>query len=82
MLDDQGLPIDGLSAHVRETLGAWSYHPSAALAEGRLSRRAGGDPPSLVYTVNDPARARALFAAGASGFFTDDPAALGGPTED
>lgn len=61
-------------------LAAWSLHVSAAdfagaEADARATRRQGG-PPLLVYTVNDAACARALFAAGAAGVFTDRPGAL------
>ncbi len=60
-----------------EELEAWSLHVSEqdAEADARAAGRREG-PPLLVYTVNDAARARALFAAGAAGLFTDRPGAL------
>ena len=61
-------------------LAAWSLHVAAAdfagtEADAHAGGRLGG-PPLLVYTVNDAAGARALFAAGAAGLFTDRPGAL------
>ncbi|HEV8238219.1 MAG TPA: glycerophosphodiester phosphodiesterase [Thermoanaerobaculia bacterium] len=58
-------------------LDAWSIHAHKRLASGELvaaARTAGR--PLLVYTVNDPAEARELFALGVSGVFSDYPARM------
>jgi glycerophosphoryl diester phosphodiesterase len=58
-------------------LGAWSLHVHRRLASAELvaAARAAGRP-LLVYTINDVAEARELFALGVSGVFTDYPALL------
>lgn len=58
-------------------LDAWSLHVHRRLAGADLvaAARAAGRP-LLVYTVNDVAEARELFALGVSGVFTDDPQRL------
>jgi glycerophosphoryl diester phosphodiesterase len=55
-------------------VGAAAFHleDSAATPE-RLARLMKKALPARVYTVNDPARAAALAAAGVAGIFTDDP---------
>lgn len=60
-----------------EKLDAWSIHVHRRLANAELvaAARAAGRP-LLVYTVNDAAEARELFALGASGVFSDCPAKL------
>ena len=64
----------GYGVSVRGARGAWA----AGFADARVSRRglaaarAAGLVP-LVYTVNEPARMRALAEAGAAGVFTDRP---------
>ncbi len=60
-----------------EALAAWSLHAHERLADAALARAAAAARrPLLVYTVDDPARARALFALGVAGVFTDLPARL------
>lgn len=62
---------------VGRELGAWSLHVAGGIARGNASStRARQGPPLLVYTVNEAARARRLFARGVSGVFTDRPGAL------
>ncbi|HXT21952.1 MAG TPA: glycerophosphodiester phosphodiesterase family protein [Thermoanaerobaculia bacterium] len=58
-------------------LSAWSIHVHRRLASADLvtAARAAGRP-LLVYTVNDAAEARELFALGVSGVFSDHPARL------
>ena len=58
-------------------LDAWSIHVHRRLANGELvaAARAAGRP-LLVYTVNDAAEARELFAIGVAGVFSDYPARL------
>jgi glycerophosphoryl diester phosphodiesterase len=58
-------------------LDAWSIHVHRRLANAELvaAARAAGRP-LLVYTINDAAEARELFAMGVSGVFTDHPARL------
>lgn len=75
-------------ARFGEEIGAWSLHVAQGIAGARASLPASGASPSpllLVYTVNDAARARRLFAAGAAGLFSDRPgplrAELGAPAE-
>lgn len=66
-------------ARFGDEIGAWSLHVAQGLARAQASRPAGGafpEPPLLVYTVNDAARARRVLAAGAAGLFTDRPAPL------
>jgi len=60
-----------------ERLRAWSLHASRRLASAELvaAARAAGRP-LLVYTVNDAAEARALFALGVAGVFSDRPRRL------
>ena len=69
-LQEDGHPPD-LVAYLR-TLGACAYHPADNLVDEPLIRvvRAGGVHVN-VFTVNDPARQRELFAWGATGVFTD-----------
>ena len=69
-LQEDGHPPD-LVAYLR-TLGACAYHPADDLVDQALIRvlRAGGLHVN-VFTVNDPARQRELFAWGATGVFTD-----------
>ena len=69
-LQEDGHPAD-LVAYLR-TLGACAYHPADNLVDEALIRvlRAGGLHVN-VFTVNDPARQRELFAWGATGVFTD-----------
>jgi len=58
-------------------LGAWSLHVSRRLVTSHLvecARFAGR--PLLAYTVDDPAEARALLAAGVAGVFTNRPGRL------
>jgi glycerophosphoryl diester phosphodiesterase len=61
-----------------ERLGAWSLHcPSKTALSLLESVAASRNPPRvLVYTVNDAARARDLFARGVAGVFTDFPGRL------
>ncbi len=64
-------------------LAAWSLHIAQRAAPGvaratACSPRGRQGPPILVYTVNEAARARTLFARGVSGVFTDRPGALRG----
>ncbi|HEV8629829.1 MAG TPA: glycerophosphodiester phosphodiesterase [Thermoanaerobaculia bacterium] len=62
---------------VGEDLGAWSVHAHRRLATPRLiAAAAAAGRPLLVYTVNDVADARQLFALGVAGVFTDWPARL------
>jgi len=58
-------------------LDAWSVHVHRKLANAELvaAARAAGRP-LLVYTVDDAAEARGLFALGVSGVFSDYPARL------
>ncbi len=60
-----------------EKLDAWSLHVHRRVASADLvaAARAAGRP-LLVYTVNDVAEARELFALGVAGVFTDDPQRL------
>ena len=60
-----------------QKLDAWSIHVHRRLASADLvaAARAAGRP-LLAYTVNDVDEARALFALGVSGVFTDDPQRL------
>ena len=69
-LQEDGHPPD-LVAYLR-TLGACAYHPADDLVDEALIRilRAGRLHVN-VFTVNDPARQRELFAWGATGVFTD-----------
>ena len=69
-LQEDGHPPD-LVAYLR-TLGACAYHPADNLVDEALIRvlRAGRLHVN-VFTVNDPARQRELFAWGATGVFTD-----------
>jgi glycerophosphoryl diester phosphodiesterase len=60
-----------------EELGAWSLHVHRRLATPELVAAAASvGRPLLVYTINDAADARQLFAAGVAGVFTDWPAQL------
>ncbi len=62
---------------VASDLGAWSLHVARGVA--REDASASGSrpgPPILVYTVNEARRARALFAQGVAGVFTDLPGRL------
>jgi len=74
-------PIEGRRAEAvldaAKKLGAWSVHVHRRLANAELveAARAEGRP-LLVYTVNDPAEARELFAIGVAGVFSDHPARL------
>ncbi len=64
-------------AELGEELGAWSLNVAGGVARARAaSAAAGTGPPLLVYTVNDAAQARQLFAEGAAGLFTDRPGPL------
>jgi glycerophosphoryl diester phosphodiesterase len=74
-------PIEGrrpeAALDAAQKLDAWSLHVHRRLASAELvaaARSAGR--PLLVYTVNDGGEARALFALGVSGVFTDYPARL------
>ena len=69
-LQEDGHPPD-LVAYLR-ALGACAYHPADDLVDQALIRvlRAGRLHVN-VFTVNDPARQRELFAWGATGVFTD-----------
>ena len=60
-----------------ERLGAWGLHAHRRLATADLAAaaRAAGRH-LLVYTVNEPATARELFALGVAGVFSDWPAQL------
>ena len=64
---------DGL-LEAAERLGAWSVHCHWRLAEPALVTAT--PLPVLVYTVNDAAVARELFARGVAGVFTDAAAKL------
>ena len=69
-------PVEEVLA-VAERLASWSIHVHARLVSPALvdaARKAGR--PVLAYTVNEVADARALFAAGVSGVFTDHPARM------
>lgn len=70
-----GAPADG--ADRAATLGCASVHAAAAALDRRSAAalRARGAA-LLAYTVNDPARARELFALGVAAVFTDDPARM------
>jgi glycerophosphoryl diester phosphodiesterase len=64
----------GYGVSIRGARGAWA----AGFSDARVSRRGLGAASALglralVYTVNDPARMRALADAGADGVFTDRP---------
>lgn len=60
-----------------ERLEAWSLHAHRRLASAELvAAAAAAGRPLLVYTVNEVADARALFAFGVAGVFTDHPALL------
>jgi len=57
-----------------QALGCLTLHlDHKQLAPGHLRRLAQAGVPVLLYTVNDPARARALLEAGAAAVFTDVP---------
>jgi glycerophosphoryl diester phosphodiesterase len=58
-------------------LRSWSLHAYRRIASRALVERAAqGERPLLVYTVNDAAEARRLFAMGVAGVFTDVPGRL------
>jgi glycerophosphoryl diester phosphodiesterase len=60
-----------------ESLAAASLHAHRRLAAAELVDAAAfAGRPLLAYTVDDPAEARRLFAAGVAGLFTNRPAAL------
>ena len=62
-----------------EALGARTIHCQyRAVTPGLLRAAAAAARPVLAYTVDDPARARRLIAAGASGIFTNRPGRLRG----
>ena len=64
---------DGLECTAR-ALGAWSVHLSRRIAtEARVRAVRGWGRRCLVFTVNEPAAARAFEAMGATGVFTDYP---------
>jgi glycerophosphoryl diester phosphodiesterase len=57
-----------------ERLAAWSLHAHRGLArEGLVGAATRAGRPLLVYTVNEVEAARALFALGVAGIFTDHP---------
>lgn len=59
-------------------IGAWSVNLANRLPNStRVERIRGWGCRCLVYTVNDPLRARELAAMGVAGIFTDDPSRLG-----
>jgi glycerophosphoryl diester phosphodiesterase len=59
---------------VARELGAWSVNLNWRLAtDARLARASAEGYRVCVYTVNDTRHARALFAAGVTGIFTDRP---------
>jgi glycerophosphoryl diester phosphodiesterase len=69
-------PVEEVLA-VADRLAAFSIHVHAlCVAPALLDAARAAGRPVLAYTVNDAGDARALFAAGVSGVFTDDPARL------
>ncbi len=67
----------GLLLEAGRNLRAWSLHAHRRIASRALVKRAAaGGRPVLVYTVNEAAVARELFALGVSGVFTDFPGKL------
>ena len=59
---------------LRRARGAWAAgFPDARATDRRLEAAAALGLETLIYTVNDPGRMRALAQAGASGIFTDEP---------
>jgi glycerophosphoryl diester phosphodiesterase len=73
LLAHDGREASGLAA-ATPRLRPWSWHVESGLATNDLL--AAAPVPVLVYTINGAARGRELFAAGAAGVFTDDPATL------
>lgn len=78
------LPLAPISSGVPSRLedkllqiAPWSWHFDDALLDLELvARLRGAGIPSLVFTVNDPARARELKSLGIGGIFTDYPAEM------
>jgi glycerophosphoryl diester phosphodiesterase len=67
----------GLLLEAGRNLRAWSVHAHRRIATRALVERATeGGRPVLVYTVNDAAEAKRLFAIGVTGVFTDFPGRL------
>ena len=59
---------------LRRAREAWAAgFPDARVTDRRLAAAAALGLETLVFTVNDPARMRALAGAGVSGIYTDDP---------
>ena len=59
---------------IRRARGAWAAgFPDARATDRRLEAAAALGLETLIYTVNDPGRMRALAQGGASGIFTDEP---------
>jgi glycerophosphoryl diester phosphodiesterase len=67
----------GLLLEAGRNLRAWSLHAHRRIASRALVELAAeGGRPVLVYTVNEAAAARRLFALGVAGVFTDFPGRL------
>ncbi len=74
LVNYEGFIKKGLAGidHQYKTLGAYSLNVADRLVKGgAVSQFLKISPRILVYTVNDPARAKALFEQGVCGVFTD-----------